>query len=47
MTAHQRFFYMTLLIIPLLVSLFAPQTAVASQMEKNYITKVLNLMEGD
>lgn len=47
MTAHQRFFYMMLLVIPLLVSLFAPQTAVASKMEQKYITKVLNLMAGD
>ena len=47
MTAYRKFFDTMLLAAVLLVGLFAPQPAHAAQMEQQYVTKVLNLMEGD
>jgi small membrane protein A len=44
----QRHFFCTLLFAAfLLVGLFAPQPGHAARMEQQYVTKVLNLMEGD
>ena len=47
MIQNKRFFYTALLYFSLLVGLFAPQPAHAARMEQQYVTKVLNLMEGD
>ena len=47
MTVYRKFFGTMLLIAVLLVGLFAPQPAHAARMEQQYVTKVLNLMEGD
>ena len=47
MIQNKRFFYTALLYFSLLVGLFAPQSAHAARMEQQYVTKVLNLMEGD
>ena len=47
MTVYRKFWGTMLLVAVLLVGLFAPQTADAAQMEQQYVTKVLNLMEGD
>ena len=47
MTVYRKFWGTMLLAAVLLVGLFAPQTAHAAQMEQQYVTKVLNLMEGD
>ena len=45
--AYQRLLGTMILIISLLVGLSVPQPAHAAQMEQQYVTKVLNLMEGD
>lgn len=47
MTIYRKFFGTRLLAAFLLVGLFAPQPAHAARMEQQYVTKVLNLMEGD
>ena len=47
MTVYRKFFGTMLLAAFLLVGLFAPQIAHAARMEQQYVTKVLNLMEGD
>ena len=45
--AYQRLLGTMILIISLLIGLSVPQPAHAAQMEQQYVTKVLNLMEGD
>ena len=47
MTVYRKYFGTMLLTAVLVVGLFAPQSAHAAQMEQQYVTKVLNLMEGD
>ena len=47
MIAYQRVLYTMFPTLSLLVSLFVLQPAHAAQMEQQYVTKVLNLMEGD
>ncbi|WP_455143566.1 hypothetical protein [Selenomonas noxia] len=47
MIQNKRFFYTTLLYFSLLVGVIALQPAHAARMEQQYVTKVLNLMEGD
>ena len=47
MTVYRKFWGTMLLAAFLLVGLFAPQPAHAARMEQQYVTKVLNLMEGD
>jgi len=47
MIQNKRFFYTVLLSFSLLVGVIALQPAHAAQMEQQYVTKVLNLMEGD
>ena len=47
MTAYRKFLGTMLLVAVLLVGLFALQPAHAARMEQQYVTKVLNLMEGD
>ena len=47
MTQNKRFFYTALLYFSLLVGVIALQPVHAAQMEQQYVTKVLNLMEGD
>ena len=47
MTVYRKFWSTMLLAAVLLVGLFAPQPVHAAQMEQQYVTKVLNLMEGD
>ncbi|WP_232294843.1 hypothetical protein [Selenomonas sp. oral taxon 136] len=47
MSVYRKFFGTMLLIAVLLVGLFAPQPAHAVRMEQQYVTKALNLMEGD
>ena len=47
MTVYRKFWGTMLFAAVLLVGLFAPQPVHAAQMEQQYVTKVLNLMEGD
>lgn len=47
MTVYRNFFGTMLLVAVLLVGLSALQPAHAARMEQQYVTKVLNLMEGD
>lgn len=47
MTAYRKFFDTMLIAAVLLVGLSALQPAHAARMEQQYVTKVLNLMEGD
>ena len=47
MTVYRKFWGTMLLAAVLLVGLFALQPAHAARMEQQYVTKVLNLMEGD
>ena len=47
MIQNKRFFYTALLYFSLLVGVIDLQPAHAAQMEQQYVTKVLNCMEGD